>query len=282
MQLAEISPFIRFANEVIIPNRKSEMYCADCRLVFIFEGQGKIKINGKFFNFKAGTLLMWQAKTLYRFIFQNSVKAIVIDFDLISNGKNQKEVFPLFSVNHFDMHKNNITTFDFSDTTVLNSPIIIDNAYFLQERINQIVTEFKKQTPFSISNASAYLKLCISKISKNIMLSENDSEILKKIEFITEYIHKNYNNELSNSSLALLVGYHPYYLNRIFKLCKGCPIHQYISNFRLSIAADFLLSSNDSISEVAQKTGFNNQITFIKAFKKQYNLTPTEFRKKTL
>jgi len=53
-------------------------------------------------------------------------------------------------------------------------------------------------------------------------------------------------------------------------------------NFKLFIAADFLLSSNDSISEVAQKTGFNNRITFIKAFKKQYHLTPTEFRRKTL
>ena len=243
MQLVEISPFIRFANEVIIPNRKSEMFCTDCRLIFILEGEGKIKINSKYFIFKAGTLLMWQGKTLYRFIFQNYVKATVIDFDLLANGKNQKEVFPLLSVNSFDIHKNNAITHSFSDTPVLNSPIIIDNAYFLQEGINKVVSEFKNQTPFGISNASAYLKICISKIAKNIMLSEKDSEIIKKVEFITEYIHKNYNNELSNSELALLIGYHPYYLTRIFKFCKGYPIHQYIFNYRLSIAADFTYKS---------------------------------------
>ena len=77
-------------------------------------------------------------------------------------------------------------------------------------------------------------------------------------------------------------GYHPYYLNRIFKLCKGCPIHQYIINHRLSIAVDLLLSTDYGISEIAQKSGFNSQISFIRAFKKQYHLTPTEFRKKTL
>lgn len=281
MLLAEISPFIRFANEIIIPKRKTDMFCADCRLVFILEGEGKIRINGKYFTFKAGTLLMWQAKTLYRFIFQSSVKGIAIDFDFISNGQNQKEIFPLLPVDQFELYQH-ITISDFSDTMVLNSPIVIDNAFFLQDRICQIVNEFKKQTPFSVTNASAYLKLCISKISKSIMLSKTDPEIIKKIEFIADYIQKNYTNELSNSSLAILVGYHPYYLNRIFKLCKGCPIHQYIINHRLSIAVDLLLSTDYGISEIAQKSGFNSQISFIRAFKKQYHLTPTEFLKKTL
>ena len=36
------------------------------------------------------------------------------------------------------------------------------------------------------------------------------------------------------------------------------------------------------ITEIAEKSGFNNQISFINAFKNLYKLTPTEFRNKTL
>ena len=281
MQLSEISPFIRFANEIIIPKRKNDMFCFDSRIVLILEGDGKVRINGKYYNFNAGTLLMIQAKTIYHFAFQNTVKGIAINFDFISNGINRKEIFPLFSVDQIGIYQH-VSTSYFSDTTVLNSPILIDNAFYLKDSIYQVVNEFKKQTPFSVANASAYLKLIISKVAKNIMVSEADSEIIKKADFIADYIQKNYTKELSNSYLALLAGYHPYYLNRIFKLCKGCPIHQYIINYRLSVAVDLLLSTGNSISEIVQKSGFHNEISFIKSFKKQYNLTPTEFRKKAL
>lgn len=281
MQLIEISPFIRFANDVIIPRRKDAMYCTDCRLIFITEGEGRVYINQKGFNFGVGTVMLWQSGTFYRFTNKNNVKASVIDFDFISNGKNQKEILPLVSLNGSDSD----TVFNvvsFSDTQALNSPVILNNAFFLQDRINQIINEFSKENVFGEANASAYLKLCIIKIAKTLMLEDKDSEIIKKINFITEYIHENFSKDLSNDKLAKLSGYHPYYLNRIFKDKKGCSLHRYILNYRLSVSAEYLLSTDCTLPEIAEKIGFNNQIAFISAFKKKYNLTPTQFRKKTL
>lgn len=280
MQLIEISPFIRFANDVIIPRRKNAMYCTDCRLIFITEGEGKAYINEKVFNFSRGTVLLWQPYTLYKFTNKNNVKASVIDFDFLADGKNQKDILPLISQN--DINKTNQPAVLFKDAEILNSPIVLNNALFLQERINQIINEFSKETVFGNANASAYLKLCIIKLVKTIMSDDKDSEIIKKINFITEYIHENFSNDLSNEKLAKLSGYHPYYLNRIFKEKKGCSLHRYILNYRLSVSAEYLLSTALTLPEIAEKSGFNNQIAFISAFKKKYNLTPTEFRKKTL
>lgn len=282
MQLIEISPFVRYANEVVVTKRKETTVCLDCRLIFITHGAGKIKIDDKVFDFSAGTLLFWQPKTAYRFVFKNTIKAIVIDFDLISNGENQKEIFSLVSPKSPDFAKINPKIHNFTDAHVLNSPIIIDKAFFIKDRIVKIVEEFKKQTPFSSTNTSAHLKLCLSKIADTVMTNRQDKEIAQKVEFIVEYIQKNYSSPLSNELLATLVGYHPYYLNRIFKQSTSYTLHQYILNLRLSVASELLLSTNYTISKIAEKTGFNNQISFINAFKKSYRITPTEFRNKTL
>lgn len=282
MQLIETSPFIRFANEAVVPKRKENAICADCRLMLITEGEGKININGKNFDFTVGTLLFWQSKTSYRFIFKKAVKVLVVDFDFISNGQNQKEVIPLIPLDSSKLNKTKFPVFSFSDAYVLNSQIIMDNAFFIKDRIIKIIEEFKKQTPFSNTNASAYLKICLSKISETVMSSKQDKEITKKIEIVTEHIQKNFDKALSNESLATLVGYHPYYLNRVFKQSTGDTLHQYILNYRLSIASELLLSTTYTIAEIAEKSGFNNQISFINAFKKTYRLTPTEFRNKTL
>ena len=282
MQLIEISPFIRFANEAVVPRRKEPAFCADCRLMFITEGIGKININGKKFDFCAGTLLFWQSKTFYRFFFKDNVKALVIDFDLFSNGNNSKEIIPLIPLKSPELNKTKFSVYSFSDAYVLNSPIVISNAFFIKEKIIKIIEEFKKQTPFSNTNASAYLKLCISKFSDRVMSSGKNTEIAKKIDFVTNYINENFQNSLSNEHLAELVGYHQYYLNRVFKQATGYTLHQYILNCRLSFSADLLLSTYYNITEIAEKSGFNNQISFINAFKNLYKLTPTEFRNKTL
>lgn len=166
--------------------------------------------------------------------------------------------------------------------SVLNSPIILDNAFFIKDRIIKIIEEYKKQTLFSNANASAYLKICLSKILETVMSGTKDKEITKKIEIVTEHIQKNFDKPLSNELLAKLVGYHPYYLNRVFKQIAGDTLHQYILNYRLSIASELLLSTTKTIAEIAEKSGFNNQISFINAFKKIYRLTPTEFRNETL
>lgn len=282
MQLIEISPFIRFANEAVVPKRKELSLCCDCRLMFITEGKGKININGNNFNFTAGTLLFWQAKTPYRFTFKDTVKTFVIDFDLISNGQNSKEILPLIPITDPQLNKSKFSVYNFSDVSILNSPIILDNAFFIKDRIIRIIKEYKKQTLFSNANASAYLKICLSKILETVMSGTKDKEITKKIEIVTEHIQKNFDKPLSNELLAKLVGYHPYYLNRVFKQITGDTLHQYILNYRLSIASELLLSTTKTIAEIAEKSGFNNQISFINAFKKIYRLSPTAFRNETL
>ncbi len=281
MQLDQISPFVRFANEVSVPHRREDALCVDCRLLLITGGSGKVFVGGKGHELKAGTLLFWQAGTVYRFVFKNHLKSIVIDFDFVTDGSNRHGSIPLILKSRLASERPDCSVYDFTDATVLNAPLVLENAFYMEEQLRRVVREFKKQTPFGNANASAQLQLCISKIAETAMLGQS-AEIVRKIDDLTAYIHQNFDAALSNDLLAERSGYHPYYLNRVFKRIKGCTIHQYILNYRLSMAADLLLSTALPLTVIAEQSGFNHPISLISAFKKRYHLTPTEFRNKTL
>ena len=276
MQLIEISPYIRFAAEVLVPRRSSAAYCTDCRLMLITEGNGKAYINKKGFDFSAGSLMLWQAGTRYRFSFTGEVKVLVIDFDLVSNGKNSPEILPLIP----HLENGVFADYHFTDTAVLNAPLYFTGGFFAEKRINEIVNVFRRRTACSDAAASALLKLCIAEIAEATLKKSGEAQTAKAVDYIADYVQKNLKSDLSNEYLAEKVGYHPYYLNRIFKAAKGSSLHAFVLNSRLSSACELLLATSKKISEIAEDVGFNNQIAFINAFKKKYGLTPTNFRRK--
>ena len=60
----------------------------------------------------------------------------------------------------------------------------------------------------------------------------------------------------------------------------GMSIKEFIMDVRLKRAAQLLKESDLTISEIANLTGFNNPKYFSICFKKQFELTPSEFKKK--
>ena len=66
---------------------------------------------------------------------------------------------------------------------------------------------------------------------------------------------------------------------RQFKKYYATTPKQYQLRLRLKQACQLLNSSRDSIETIALQAGFINRLTFTKAFKRQYGMTPTEFKK---
>ncbi len=69
------------------------------------------------------------------------------------------------------------------------------------------------------------------------------------------------------------------YLCRIFRRETGKSLIQHIIDIRLSEACRLLVSEKLSIKEIAYSVGFNDDVHFIKSFKKHMGMTPTEYRK---
>jgi len=79
--------------------------------------------------------------------------------------------------------------------------------------------------------------------------------------------------------LAELINLNPQYFCRYFKRNIGKTITEYINEIRIEKAAQELLETDDKIITIAQNAGFDNTGYFIRRFKEEKGMTPSEYRK---
>jgi AraC-like DNA-binding protein len=109
----------------------------------------------------------------------------------------------------------------------------------------------------------------------NVMQHDN---IISKVK---EYLNNNYDKDLSLEMIADYVYLSPGYLSTLFKTENGITVFDYLTNVRMEKAKVVLLENkNMKIQDVANMLGYNSSQSFIRYFKKYYNMTPNQFRKK--
>ena len=106
-----------------------------------------------------------------------------------------------------------------------------------------------------------------------------DTQIPAYVLDIVEWIRTHYDQPLTVSSIAEHFGYHPTYLSAIFKKYTGAPILTYLNRTRISVAKNLLLNRQLSILQIACMCGFTDEKYFMKLFKRQEGITPTQYRK---
>lgn len=108
--------------------------------------------------------------------------------------------------------------------------------------------------------------------------SKNNVKSLE--ELVMENIYKNYTSyDLSLSTIAEDLGFHPVYLSSSFKSQYGEGVNSRIEKVRLGKAFE-LLESGESVSRTAEMVGYVNVQTFSKSFKRKYGVTPSSINQK--
>lgn len=92
------------------------------------------------------------------------------------------------------------------------------------------------------------------------------------------YIYEHYQESISPSTAAKQFFLSPGYFSRVFKESIGISFTKYLMNVRLENAREDLLTSDDSISMIADKNGFANLKSFHMAFKRQFAMSPSQFQ----
>ena len=94
----------------------------------------------------------------------------------------------------------------------------------------------------------------------------------------TRYIKAYYFEDISVDKIASHVGISRKYLFVIFKNCLGISPKDYIVDYRIKKAKEFLLNENLSIGSVAYSVGYSDALNFSKIFKKKTGISPSEYR----
>jgi len=93
------------------------------------------------------------------------------------------------------------------------------------------------------------------------------------------YIENNLDKEIDFNELSRLANTNIFILERIFMFLTDMTLTEYIKKRRLSKAFEDIRNSDVKIIDVAFKYQYNSATSFNRAFKKLFNMTPTECRK---
>jgi two-component system response regulator YesN len=91
-------------------------------------------------------------------------------------------------------------------------------------------------------------------------------------------IHGEYNNELTLELCSSRLNMHPNYVGRVFYKETGTKFSEYLAEFRLKMAQQWLIETDMKIVEISEKLCYNNPQNFIRYFRKMVGTTPGKYR----
>lgn len=101
----------------------------------------------------------------------------------------------------------------------------------------------------------------------------------RTIHAITRYLREHLAEEVSLSVLAEEFHLNPQYISQLFKSEIGVGFLAYLTSIRMEKAKSLLLTTDLSIADVSEQSGYTDYRVFTKAFKKNEGVTPSQYRR---
>src|SRR5690625_2009742 len=114
--------------------------------------------------------------------------------------------------------------------------------------------------------------------------------MLNKVEERTESQYKNisdeiihivqqeFDSDLTLNYIADKLHYNPNYLSSIFRKETNTSFSDYLSLFRINKAKEWLVETDMTVKDIAEKLNYNNSQNFIRTFRKVEGTTPGRYR----
>ena len=93
------------------------------------------------------------------------------------------------------------------------------------------------------------------------------------------YMKENLKSKLTVQEIAQAVSLSESRFYSVFKKEMGVSPVTYLNNYRLSVAAELLLKTDQTVTEISDAVGISDSIYFNKIFRKAYQMPPSKYRK---
>lgn len=131
----------------------------------------------------------------------------------------------------------------------------------LQSLLLELIYTISKDSPPNAKNVNS--------------CSGNEPLIEKALDYILEHLTE----ELSLEKVAGAMSVSPIHFHNTFKTFVGKTLRNYIEEQRIKKAINLLLTTNNSLTQIAFECGFSSQSYFSFVFKRRMKKTPREYAK---
>ena len=150
----------------------------------------------------------------------------------------------------------------------------------VQSKILRLLEEMRSQK----FGKDAQISICVNDLILHLNRLAHEQNTPGKKNYdrvlyrqLMEYIEEHVEEDLSLEKIASEFFVSKYHIAHVFKDNTGLSIHQFITKKRLDLCRD-AIQSKMSITEAYQMFGFGDYSSFYRAFKKEYGISPKDFR----
>lgn len=271
MDFTNLNPVVRSVSLYEKINRTEECIAYDCRIIYIASGEITATVDGKKLgHLSPGNLLYIPAGVPYK-LKSKYLRAVAICFDPTDlEAEPSERLSPVLAAEYDEAkcHKKGVTA-------PLDRSILLEDFESERDNLIRMCNIFTSAEGHYRARLSAMLKLLLLKI---IETSDDNALPGRMVEELDNYIRENCADEISNTEIGAIFGYHPFYVSRILKERKGMTLRQYIISYRLKNAKRLLELTDKSTAEIAEECSFTDASYFAKTFKAAFGITPKEYR----
>jgi AraC-like DNA-binding protein len=159
-----------------------------------------------------------------------------------------------------------------------NNPKVYDNRPTLMD----FEKKNEELSPSEFLETHAILEILLSRFIKNTNTTSAKNNVKKEFGMVLNYINENLHENLTVKQLADFCHLNTDYFSRVFNENFGMRPNKYIQSKRIERAQLLLLSTNNSLKQIAEKVGLENLSYFNRIFKSHTGITPGVFREERL
>lgn len=250
-------------------------------LIQILEGSFCCHVDGQQFIAKQGDICIINRDSIHRILDENKElsspcrkKSLIFNpDDIVSNGTIYNQyIQPL-------LHENAFSHMQFHSNKGIGKEIVN-----LIEQIEGLIAE--KPLGYEVEAiALVYMilrRLYLAYETKEHHSRANMNSNLYIQRKMAAFIYENFDSKLTLEEIANSGKVSKSTCIRLFKEYTGKSVIDFLNSYRLEISTKHILSGQKNITEIAQECGFAQQSYFNKLFKKEFGMTPNEYRKKHL
>lgn len=101
---------------------------------------------------------------------------------------------------------------------------------------------------------------------------------IRRIQQVATYVMAHYSHTITLDEISAHIGMNRSAFCVFFKRCKGMTFSQFLTNCRLTTSCELLRDTKRQVSEICYAVGFNDLPHFNRVFKREYGMSPSQFR----
>ena len=160
----------------------------------------------------------------------------------------------------------------------------------LQERLDWIIQLGNSCASFSTLKADGLIRSLMEELVSEAVATNLLSMLLPVVKRTTridliqrlsrtrEWIQANYAAPVTLGDMAAVASLNSQHFLCLFRDCYGITPHRFLTNTRLEVARQLLLSSGETVSSICRQTGFESLSSFSGLFRLRFGQSPSVYR----